>query len=128
MLSPPRFRYRQYVPLHGSLLPALKALAVIIRKFGAENSDVIKTARTHLMDALPIRLQSELEGWAVQLDECVERIEGALPRMSRLPLGGTAVGSGINCHPDFPAKAIAQISEINRSRFHPDDFVLQRPE
>ncbi len=94
-----------------SLLPALKALALIIRNFGAENSDVIKTARTHLMDALPIRLQSELEAWAVQLDECVERIEGALPRMSRLPLGGTAVGSGINCHPQFPSKAIAKISE-----------------
>ncbi len=95
----------------GSLLPALKALADIIRKFGAANSDVIKTARTHLMDALPIRLQSELEGWAVQLDECIERIECALPRMSRLPLGGTAVGSGVNCHPDFSKKAIERISK-----------------
>ena len=94
----------------GELLPALKELAATIRKFGSENSDVIKTARTHLMDALPIRLQSELEGWAAQLDECVERIEGALPRMSRLPLGGTAVGSGVNCHPEFPAKAIAHIN------------------
>lgn len=93
----------------GSLLPALKALAIIIRKFGTEHSDIIKTARTHLMDALPIRLQAELEGWAVQIDECVERIECALPRMSRLPLGGTAVGSGINCHPDFAAKAIDHI-------------------
>jgi fumarate hydratase class II len=101
----------------GSLLPALKALAVIIRKFGAENSDVIKTARTHLMDALPIRLQSELEGWAVQLDECVERIECALPRMSRLPLGGTAVGSGINCHPDFSTKAIEHISRTTQLVF-----------
>lgn len=93
------------------LLPALKSLAVIIRKFGADNSDVIKTARTHLMDALPIRLQSELEAWAVQLDECVERIISALPRMSRLPLGGTAVGSGVNCHPDFPLKAIKHINQ-----------------
>jgi fumarate hydratase, class II len=93
----------------GSLLPALKELAAIIRKFGADNSDVIKTGRTHLMDALPIRLQAELEGWAVQLDECGERLEDALPRMSRLPLGGTAVGSGINCHPAFPARAIAGI-------------------
>ena len=94
-----------------SLLPSLKALAETIRKFGTENSDVIKTARTHLMDALPIRLQAEMEGWAVQLDECVERIECALPRMSRLPLGGTAVGSGVNCHPDFPAKAIDHIGK-----------------
>jgi fumarate hydratase class II len=95
----------------GSLLPALQDLAAIIRTFGAQNSDVIKTARTHLMDALPIRLQAELEGWAVQIDECREGIEFALPRMSRLPLGGTAVGSGVNCHPDFPAKAIASINQ-----------------
>lgn len=94
-----------------TLLPALKSLAGVIRTFGAENSDVIKTARTHLMDALPIRLQSELEAWAVQLDECVERIMSSLPRMSRLPLGGTAVGSGVNCHPDFPPKAIEHISQ-----------------
>lgn len=95
-----------------SLIPSLEALAVTIRSFGAENSDVIKTARTHLMDALPIRLQAELEGWATQLDECVERTSDALARMSRLPLGGTAVGSGINCHPDFPGKAIAHINKI----------------
>jgi fumarate hydratase class II len=94
----------------GSLLPALRELAVIIRKCGADNSDVIKTGRTHLMDALPIRLQAELEAWAVQLDECAERIESALPRLSRLPLGGTAVGSGVNCHTDFPAQAIAHIN------------------
>ncbi|MGB3211910.1 MAG: class II fumarate hydratase [Desulforhopalus sp.] len=92
------------------LIPALKDLASVIRAFGAEHIDVIKTARTHLMDALPIKLQSELEGWAVQLDECVERIESALTRMNRLPLGGTAVGSGVNCHIDFPAKAIARIN------------------
>lgn len=93
-----------------SLLPALRALAECIRTVGAENSDVIKTARTHLMDALPIRLQAELEAWAAQLDECGERIESALRRLSRLPLGGTAVGSGVNCHPDFPAKAIQHIN------------------
>lgn len=93
-----------------SLVPALRSLAAIVRTFGTENSDVIKTARTHLMDALPIRLQAELEGWAVQIDECLERIESALPRMSRLPLGGTAVGSGVNCHPKFSAKAIAHIN------------------
>ncbi|TKB27310.1 class II fumarate hydratase [Desulfopila sp. IMCC35006] len=100
-----------------SLLPALQDLAAIIRVFGAEHSDIIKTGRTHLMDALPIRLQAELEGWAAQIDECRERIESALPRLSRLPLGGTAVGSGVNCHPDFPAKAIAHINRITDLAF-----------
>lgn len=94
-----------------SLLPALGELAGIIRTFGAAHGDVIKTARTHLMDALPIFLQSELAGWAAQLDECIERIESALPRLQRLPLGGTAVGSGVNCHPEFAARAIALLSE-----------------
>ena len=94
-----------------SLLPALGDLAGIIRTFGAAHGDVIKTARTHLMDALPILLQSELAGWAAQLDECIERIESALPRLQRLPLGGTAVGSGVNCHPEFAARAIALLSE-----------------
>lgn len=100
-----------------SLLPAIKKLSTYIRSFGAQHSDVIKTGRTHLMDALPIRLQSELEGWAAQLDECSEGIESALPRLQRLPLGGTAVGSGVNCHPDFPAKAIACISKLTNLTF-----------
>ncbi len=100
-----------------SLLPALAGLSAIIRKFGADHSDVLKTGRTHLMDALPIKLQSELEGWAAQLDECSEAIESALPRLQRLPLGGTAVGSGVNCHPDFPAMAISHLSKLTNITF-----------
>jgi fumarate hydratase class II len=96
----------------GSLLPALGELANIIRTFGAAHAEVVKTGRTHLMDALPIRLQAEMEGWAAQLDECVERIESALPRLQRLPLGATAVGSGVNCHPQFAAMAIAHLNMV----------------
>jgi fumarate hydratase, class II len=101
----------------GSLLPALKELAQIIRDFGASHSEVVKTGRTHLMDALPIRLQAEMEGWAAQLDECVERIEDALPRLNRLPLGGTAVGSGVNCHPQFASLAIARLNRMTNLTF-----------
>lgn len=93
------------------LLPALKLLTDEILQFARNNSDVIKTGRTHLMDALPIRLQAELEGWAAQISECCERLGDSLKRLRRLPLGGTAVGSGVNCHPDFPEKAIARLSE-----------------
>ncbi len=93
------------------LLPALKNLIDEILLFGDNNGDVIKTGRTHLMDALPIRLQAESEGWAAQISECCERLEDTLVRLRRLPLGGTAVGSGVNCHPDFPGKAIAAINE-----------------
>jgi fumarate hydratase class II len=101
----------------GSVLPALKELAQIIRSFGAAHADVVKTGRTHLMDALPIRLQAEMEGWAAQLDECMERMESALPRLKRLPLGGTAVGSGVNCHPQFAAMAIAHLSKMTNLTF-----------
>ena len=93
------------------LLPALKLLTDEILQFARNNSDVIKTGRTHLMDALPIRLQAELEGWAAQISECRERLGDSLRRLRRLPLGGTAVGSGVNCHPDFAEKAIARLSE-----------------
>jgi len=93
------------------LLPALKLLADEVLKFARNNSDVIKTGRTHLMDALPIRLQAELEGWASQIRECCRRLEDSLTRLRRLPLGGTAVGSGVNCHPDFPEKTITRLSE-----------------
>lgn len=94
------------------LEPALKQLAASIRLKGQEHGDVIKTGRTHLMDALPIYLRDELEAWAVQIDECRERIAGVLPRLLRLPLGGTAVGSGINCHPQFPTMTVARLRDI----------------
>jgi fumarate hydratase class II len=90
----------------------MRELAKIIRDFGTAHAEVVKTGRTHLMDALPIRLQAELEGWATQLEECVERIETALPRLQRLPLGGTAVGSGVNCHPQFAAMAITCLNKV----------------
>lgn len=91
------------------LLPALKNLAAEIRNFATANHDVIKTGRTHLMDALPIRLAAEFEAWAVQLDEAMERLQSGMKRLLLLPLGGTAVGSGVNCHPEFPVKAIERI-------------------
>ncbi|MFH0780336.1 MAG: class II fumarate hydratase [Pseudomonadota bacterium] len=100
-----------------SLLPALGDLAQIIRTVGNAHAEVIKTGRTHLMDALPIRFQAEVEGWAAQVDECIERIKSALPRLKRLPLGGTAVGSGVNCHPQFAARAIAHLNTSTGQSF-----------
>lgn len=93
-----------------SLLPALSELTAVIREKGSEYKEVIKTGRTHLMDALPIRLEKEFECWAVTLDESKERLSEGITRLSRLPLGGTAVGSGVNCHPEFPQRAINLMS------------------
>jgi len=102
-----------------SLLPALAYLAATIREIAEHHHLVIKTGRTHLMDALPIRLQVEMEAWASQIDEEVQRLTDALPRLSRLPLGGTAVGSGVNCHPDFAALALARLHELTGRTWTP---------
>jgi fumarate hydratase, class II len=93
------------------LTPTLELLAGIIRDKGMEYSDVVKTGRTHLMDALPIRLQAEMKGWAAQIDDCADRLRSAMGRLTSLALGGTAVGSGVNCHPEFPSKTVARINE-----------------
>ena len=97
--------------MRSSVIPALTELAVIIRDQAHKHKNVIKTGRTHLMDALPIRLQNELEGWASQVDDNITRLNSSLPRLLRLPLGGTAVGSGVNCHPLFAEKTLALISK-----------------
>lgn len=100
-----------------SLLPGINRLARSIRAFGEKNQQVIKTGRTHLMDALPIHFKDELEAWASQLDECSEAIESGLRRILRLPIGGTAVGSGVNCHADFPAAMIQRLNLITHLNF-----------
>jgi len=93
------------------LLPALEDLRTELLLFGNKHQKVIKTGRTHLMDALPIRLKAEIDGWAAQIRECCERHENALLRLTRLPLGGTAVGSGVNCPPGFSDRAIKIIND-----------------
>ncbi len=97
--------------MRSSVIPALTELTVIIRDQAQKHKNVIKTGRTHLMDALPIRLQNELEGWASQVDDNITRLNSSLLRLLRLPLGGTAVGSGVNCHPLFAEKTLALISK-----------------
>lgn len=100
---------------HESLLPALRHLSATLSKKAAENEEVVKTGRTHLMDAMPIRLSQELGGWAAQIDAGVDRVTASLTRIHELALGGTAVGTGINAHPEFGAKAaefLAQATDV----------------
>ena len=98
--------------IRDELRPALLVLERSIREKGEAYRDVVKTGRTHLMDALPIRLKAELDGWASQVNDCVERMDQSLEKLSNLALGGTAVGSGVNCHPHFAQKAIARINAL----------------
>mgnify|MGYP001449021507 CR=1 FL=1 len=93
------------------LLPALTTLAESIERRAQELAEVAKTGRTHLMDAMPVTLGQELGGWATQIRHGIERIESALQHTQQLALGGTAVGSGINAHPEFGAKVAQLLSE-----------------
>ncbi|SJM94793.1 class II fumarate hydratase [Crenothrix polyspora] len=86
---------------HQHLLPALQHLAEIIEHKATSLNDVIKTGRTHLMDAMPIQMSQELAGWALQIRNSIDRINATLPRVYKLAQGGTAVGTGINAHPEF---------------------------
>jgi fumarate hydratase, class II len=83
------------------LLPALKQLHDTLKTREQDCLDVVKTGRTHLMDAMPIRLSQEISGWAYQVSQSIERIESCLPRLAQLTIGGTAVGTGINAPKDF---------------------------
>ncbi|NNC89591.1 MAG: class II fumarate hydratase [Akkermansiaceae bacterium] len=97
--------------LKNDLLPALAALEASLSRKSKEFWDVLKIGRTHLMDATPVRLGQEFSGYAQQVARGVDRTHKALKALHELPLGGTAVGTGLNCHPEFPPKAIAFIAE-----------------
>ena len=96
--------------LHETLLPALEHLADAIEAKAAELAQVVKTGRTHLMDAMPLRFDQELSGWAQQVRNGAERIRAAQPRLFRLAQGGTAVGTGINAHPEFALRFAAALA------------------
>jgi fumarate hydratase class II len=93
------------------VLPALETLADALRAKEDAFDDVVKTGRTHLQDATPITLGQEFSGYATQVEKSIERVEGTRERLSELALGGTAVGTGLNTHPEFPGRAAEYISE-----------------
>jgi fumarate hydratase, class II len=93
------------------LMPALTHLAEALEAKADEFADVVKSGRTHLMDATPVMLGQELGGYAAAVRFGVERLEAVLPRVAELPLGGTAVGTGINTPKGFAAKVIAELAE-----------------
>lgn len=101
------------------LLPALEELASTIGARAEEAEAITKTGRTHLMDAVPITLGQELGGWRHQIEADILRIREGLTGLLALPLGGTAVGTGINAHPEFSARAIRHLSELTGLAFRP---------
>jgi fumarate hydratase class II len=96
------------------LLPALEQLASSLAAKAEEFADLVKAGRTHLMDAVPVTLGQEFAGYAAQMRLGRDRVADALPRVAQIPLGGTAVGTGLNTHPDFAAGVRARLSEATR--------------
>lgn len=98
--------------LNKRLLPAIAILRNTLKKKSDEFMNIIKSGRTHLMDAVPITLGQEFSGYVQMLDNAIERINLVLPGLYQLALGGTAVGTGLNAHKDFAVKSAAKIAEL----------------
>jgi fumarate hydratase class II len=103
------------------LLPALKHLAETIEAKSKDTAKVVKTGRTHLMDAMPVTLGQELSGWATQIRHGIARVEAVGPRLNALAQGGTAVGTGINAHPEFGKRIAAELAKRTGAAFKASD-------
>jgi fumarate hydratase, class II len=103
--------------VHRRLIPMITKLKDALHQKSEEFKDIIKIGRTHLMDAVPLKLGQEFSGYVQQLENGLERINACLPRLYELALGGTAVGTGLNTHPEFAVKSAEKIAEITGKPF-----------
>ncbi len=103
--------------LRTRVVPAVANLSATIGAKAAAFADVVKIGRTHLMDATPLRFGQELSGWAAQLDHGIGHLQSALPHLAELALGGTAVGTGLNAHPELGVRVAARLSELTGQSF-----------
>src|SRR6185369_17109659 len=101
------------------LLPALEHLAAVTRRKAGTLDHLVKTGRTHLMDAMPVRMSQVLEGWAHQVEAGARHLRALLPALQGLAQGGTAVGTGVNAHPQFAAGFAAELNGLTGLAFHP---------
>ena len=113
------------IAIQGKLLPALTHLSETLEKKARETDDIVKTGRTHLMDAMPITMGQELDGWRAQVDHAAERLADTMKRLTGLAQGGTAVGTGINAHPKFGAKVATLLTEQTGVAFNPADSLFE---
>src|SRR6266571_4597801 len=100
-----------------NLLPGLRELEESLAKKAKEFDPIVKSGRTHLMDATPIRLGQEFSGYQSQIDHGIRRISASRAALAELAIGGTAVGTGINAHPDMPGRVVEKISAATNTRF-----------
>lgn len=109
------------ITIKDDLIPALKHLTSTLEKKSTGFDQIVKIGRTHLMDATPLTLGQEFSGYTAQLRKSVKRAEKCLELLSELAIGGTAIGTGINCHPDFPSKVCTILSEKTGIHFREAD-------
>lgn len=120
-MVPTAIRVSALLAVQEHLQPALKHLRKTIDKRGKGLDKVVKTGRTHLMDAMPLTFGQEFGAWSAQLSSAQERIDDALKRLRRLPLGGTAIGTGINADPRFGGKVAKALSGLSKFKFESAD-------
>jgi fumarate hydratase, class II len=108
-----------------SLQPSLKHLAATLQKKESEIGSIVKTGRTHLMDAMPVTLGQELAAWRTQIEKGSARIAAVEERLLQLAQGGTAVGTGINAHPDFSASFCQQLQQATGIAFRPNTSLFE---
>ena len=94
------------------VLPSVKALRDTLAEKSTAFKDIVKIGRTHLMDATPLTLGQEISGWVAQLDHGLKHLDGAVPHLAELALGGTAVGTGLNAHPEYAVRVAAKVAEL----------------
>ena len=116
---PTAIRVSAQLAVVGDLLPALRHLRKTVDGRARAFGKVVKTGRTHLMDAMPLTFAQEFGAWSSQLASAEARINDTLPRLRRLPIGGTAIGTGINAHPKFGERVARELSRLAGSRFEP---------
>ncbi|MDG5765999.1 class II fumarate hydratase [Balneolales bacterium ANBcel1] len=114
---PTAIRVSALLAAQNQLIPALDYLRKAFHEKGQEYADVVKTGRTHLMDAMPLTIAQQFGGYERQLELGVKRLESALARLAELPQGGTAIGTGINTHEEFGKRFAEKISELTGASF-----------
>jgi fumarate hydratase class II len=105
------------VAVRGRVVPAVSLLRDVLAAKASDFADVVKIGRTHLQDATPLTLGQEISGWVSQLDHGLGHLDAALPHLQELALGGTAVGTGLNAHPEFAERVAARIAELSGHPF-----------
>ena len=116
-VMPAAIHVSAYLQVKDLLLPSFELLHKIMADKATEHNGIVKTGRTHLMDAMPLTLGQEISGWATQIEYSLERMKSVLPRLSELAIGGTAVGTGINTRPDFGARVSEALTKITGIQF-----------